>query len=124
MAFHQDLLGYRYGTCHGVLNSHDVQFDIMDDRFSIHHPDDCGLDSFGTPLAHSCSLLSPFGVAFDEANIWVANSGSGNVTKLRASDGTFVGQFVAGAKPYGVAFDGANIWVTNSGSGTVAKLLG
>ena len=29
----------------------------------------------------------PIGIAFDGANIWVANSSSGTVTKLRASDG-------------------------------------
>ena len=29
----------------------------------------------------------PTGIAFDGANIWVANYGSNNVTKLRASDG-------------------------------------
>src|SRR5712691_3081715 len=55
----------------------------------------------------------PFGVAFDGANIWVANMGSHNVTKLRASDGKVLGTFRSGANPVGVAFDGANIWVTN-----------
>src|SRR5512139_2211454 len=34
---------------------------------------------------------SPMGIAFDGANIWVANSGSNNVTKLRASDGAHLG---------------------------------
>src|SRR4029077_19687998 len=35
----------------------------------------------------------PIGVAFDGSNIWVANSGSNTVTKLRASDGTTLGTF-------------------------------
>ena len=66
-------------------------------------------------------------MAFDGANIWVANSGSsaGNtVTKLRVSDGACVGTctFTVGTGPYGVAFDGANIWVTNNTSGNVTKL--
>ena len=65
---------------------------------------------------------APFGVAFDGANIWVANFGSGNVTKLRASDGANLGAFGVGSAPFGVAFDGANIWVANFGSGTVTKL--
>jgi hypothetical protein len=29
----------------------------------------------------------PWGAAFDGANLWVANTGTNNVTKLRASDG-------------------------------------
>ena len=50
-------------------------------------------------------------LAFDGANIWVADNASNTVTKLRASDGTC----------NGVAFDGANIWVTNYNSSTVSK---
>lgn len=63
----------------------------------------------------------PVGVAFDGANIWVANNGSNNVTKLRASDGAVLGTFAVGTSPLGIAFDGANIWVTNAGSNTVSK---
>jgi outer membrane lipoprotein-sorting protein len=65
---------------------------------------------------------SPSGMAFDGANIWVADTGSNTVTKLRASDGTNLGAFLVGASPYGVAFDGANIWVTSGFSNTVTKL--
>ena len=64
---------------------------------------------------------SPFGVAFDGANIWVANAGSNYVTKLRASDGAVLGTFTVGSVPTGVAFDGANIWVTSL-IGIVTKL--
>src|SRR5271165_1916283 len=64
----------------------------------------------------------PQGVAFDGANIWVANSGSDNVTKLRAADGANLGTFSVGIRPQGVAFDGANIWVANNGSADVTKL--
>jgi hypothetical protein len=64
---------------------------------------------------------SPFGVAFDGANIWAAN-GSNNVTKLRASDGANLGNFAAGSGPDGIAFDGANIWVANRSSNNVTKL--
>ena len=64
----------------------------------------------------------PIGVAFDGANIWVANLLSNNVTKLRASDGALLGTFSVGTQPVGVAFDGANIWVTNFGSNDVTKL--
>jgi hypothetical protein len=65
---------------------------------------------------------NPNGVAFDGVNIWVANSHSNNVTKLRASDGLTIGTFSVGTAPYGVAFDGASIWVTNMNTNTVSKL--
>ena len=64
----------------------------------------------------------PFVVAFDGANIWVANFGSSNVTKLRASDGADLGTFAVGNSPVGVAIDGANIWVANINSNNVTKL--
>jgi DNA-binding beta-propeller fold protein YncE len=60
-------------------------------------------------------------VAFDGANIWVANSTTTNVTKLRASDGANLGTFPVGNYPSAVAFDGANIWLANQGSNTVSK---
>lgn len=62
------------------------------------------------------------GIAFDGASIWVANSGDGTVSKLRASDGASQGTFRVGASPRGVAFDGTSIWIANSGDGTVSKL--
>ena len=65
---------------------------------------------------------SPYGMAFDGANIWVALNGSGKVTKLRANDGFNLGSFSVGTNPTGVAFDGANIWVANINSNNVTKL--
>jgi hypothetical protein len=55
---------------------------------------------------------SPVGIAFDGANIWVANRGDGTVTELRASDGKVLGTFSAPDGPYGVAFDGTYIWLS------------
>jgi DNA-binding beta-propeller fold protein YncE len=46
--------------------------------------------------------------------MWIANQGTGTVSKLRASDGTVLGTFTVGGSPYGVAFDGENIWVSGS----------
>ena len=66
---------------------------------------------------------APLGVAFDGTNIWVANDGGANVTKLLASTGALVGTYTTGASPLGVAFDGTNIWVTNFADNTVTKLL-
>lgn len=54
--------------------------------------------------------------------MWVANSGSSSVTKIRVSDGHVLGAFQAGGFPNTVAFDGTNIWVTNETSNTVSKL--
>lgn len=61
-------------------------------------------------------------VAFDGTSIWVANSGSNDVTKLRASDGALLGTYAVGAAPSAICFDGAYIWVANAGSNTVTKL--
>jgi DNA-binding beta-propeller fold protein YncE len=60
-------------------------------------------------------------VAFDGTNIWVANGGGNNVTKLRAGDGTALGTFTVGSTPMGVVFDGAKIWVSNYASNTVSR---
>src|SRR5215471_18798301 len=49
---------------------------------------------------------NPTGLAFDGENVWVANSGSSNIMKLRASDGELVGTFSLSGNPSYVAFDG------------------
>src|SRR5579863_5975535 len=41
----------------------------------------------------------PYSVAFDGANIWVANNADGTVSKLRASDGAALGTFSVGGFP-------------------------
>jgi len=64
----------------------------------------------------------PTGIAFDGANIYVANGSSNTITKLRASDGALLGTFSTGHNPLGLAFDGANIWVGNVGDNTVWKI--
>jgi hypothetical protein len=69
--------------------------------------------------------FGPNGVAFDGANIWVVSGYSDvtRLTKLLASTGAVVTDFIVGEGPSGVAFDGANIWVTNSSSNNVTKVL-
>jgi DNA-binding beta-propeller fold protein YncE len=64
----------------------------------------------------------PDGLALDGANIWVANSSSNTVTKLRARDGATLGSFAVESQPSSVAFDGANIGVANASSDTLSKL--
>ncbi len=56
--------------------------------------------------------LGALGIAFDGANLWVANNAGGSVTELRASDGAVLGTFPTPPAPYGVAFDGTDIWVS------------
>jgi hypothetical protein len=60
----------------------------------------------------------PTGAAFDGTDMWIANSQSGNVTKLRAGDGLALGTYEVGGTPSWITFDGANMWV-NNGSGLV-----
>ena len=66
---------------------------------------------------------NPRRLAFDGANIWVANAFDDTVSKLRASDGVEAAgsPFPVGSDPLAVAFDGANIWVANSTDNTVSK---
>jgi DNA-binding beta-propeller fold protein YncE len=65
---------------------------------------------------------NPVGVAFDGANIWIANYGASRVTKVRANDGAALGAFATGNAPAGVTYDGASVWVTNSADNTVSKV--
>ena len=75
--------------------------------------------SAGQTANFSSGGFGAIGVAFDGANIWVANNNSNVVTKMRANDGEQLATFTAGNSPYGVVFDGAYIWVTNYGDNNV-----
>jgi hypothetical protein len=73
------------------------------------------------------STISPvasshWGMTFDGTNVWVTNTDTDNVTKIRASDNAVQGTFAVGDGPTGIAFDGTHVWVANSNSGTVTKL--
>lgn len=65
---------------------------------------------------------NPTEIAFDGSDVWISNSGSGSVTKLKGSDGSLIGTYAVGNSPWDVAFDGANVWVVNTGSDSVTKL--
>ena len=67
----------------------------------------------------SFAVPNPKGVAYDGANIWVANNNG--VTEIQANSGAIIGSFPVGSGPQGVAFDGSNIWVANN-DGTITKL--
>jgi DNA-binding beta-propeller fold protein YncE len=63
----------------------------------------------------------PFAIAFDGANMWVANQNAHTVSVLRASDGSNVMTPTVGSGPRAIAFDGAFMWVANQNDGTVSK---
>ena len=75
------------------------------------------------PVATAPVGNSPRGVAFDGTHIWVANSGSNNVSKIDiiTNEIETVSLF-KGSAPRGVAFDGTYIWVVNYGSNNVSKI--
>ena len=66
--------------------------------------------------------FEPLGIAFDGANIWVANYGSFSLSKLRASDGALLLTANVGLEVDQLAFDGTNIWATLYVSNQVAKV--
>src|SRR5215813_7934000 len=77
---------------------------------------------YGANLTTRFSVATPSAIAFDGANMWIANLNDNTVTKLRASDGALMGTFSVGRRPDGLAYDGANMWVANRDDSTVAKL--
>ena len=62
--------------------------------------------------------FQPTGMAFDGANIWVANNSGNTVTEIQPSNGNVLGTFPTGPYPTGVAFDGVNIWIACNGAGS------
>jgi hypothetical protein len=83
--------------------------------------------SFTPPTKSFAIGKEPRGIAFDGANLWVANRDDNNLTELRSSDGVVVRTVAVRGAPDGVIFDGANIWVVNQGynlkvDGSVTKL--
>lgn len=75
-----------------------------------------------TGAEFSTGQLYPFGVAFDGENIWIANTNSDRLSKLRASDGVLLDTILVGDAPLFPVYDGEHIWVTNSNAGTVSKV--
>jgi len=65
----------------------------------------------------------PQGIAFDGADIWVANNDYNcTVTQLRASDGRHVKTWNVGSRGGDIVFDGEYIWVTQCDSDSVTRL--
>ncbi len=53
--------------------------------------------------------------------MWVANTNSNTVTKIRASDAAVLATYDTGPAPAAVAFDGVNIWVASSAVQVINK---
>ena len=70
----------------------------------------------------------PFGVAVDSANgnVFVSNTGSGNVSVLHGDSAAPIASVSAGIDPMGIAYDPTNglVYVANEGSGTVTVFNG
>src|SRR2546426_10219722 len=69
----------------------------------------------------------PEGVAFDGVNIWIANSVGNTVTKLRASDEAYLGNFPVGNRPVAFAVStsppgSVSIWGANNRSNNLTQL--
>ena len=86
-------------------------------------PDNKAAGQRWRPLGTFTVGAVPRGVAFDGANIWVANSKQRQRDQAAGQRWRRPGHLQRGtAAPSGVAFDGANIWVANNGSDNVTKL--
>ena len=72
----------------------------------------------------------PETLAFDGANVWIANYNANTVTVLNAATGkpaTLSGNsnpisVGSGSGPFGIAFDGTNMWVCNYNVNTVSEI--
>jgi hypothetical protein len=66
----------------------------------------------------------PNALAFDGANIWVANHIDGTVQKIPVATGVPGSPIplALGSAPFALAFDGANIWVANNAVNSVQKI--
>ena len=91
-----------------------IEYSVMDGNIIVNNTGDWWVNcttSFGVA-----------GMASDGTNIWAANGSGNSVTKLKASDGSFVGSYSVGTPPQGIAFDGTNVWVATWSSNNVTKL--
>ena len=83
-----------------------------------------------TGSAHAASSIfgttgtNPWGIAVDSAgNIYTANSGSDNVSKITPAGVSTTNWAATGSSPFGIAVDSAgNIYTANNGSNNVSKV--
>ena len=63
----------------------------------------------------------PRDIIFDGRYVWVANTITGQVTKIHPTDG-LMGVYEVGVKPVDLLYDGKHLWVANDGNDTIVKL--
>jgi DNA-binding beta-propeller fold protein YncE len=87
--------------------------DFLDNTVTKLQPND------GTVLGTFPTMgVGPRYLAFDGKNIWVTHYGQGGrVSKLRASDGVFIGSYYAGEYPAELVYAAGKIWIAAGGSG-------
>ncbi len=64
---------------------------------------------------------NPRSLAYDGSILWVANSGSNNVTPIISSSAAYP-PVPVGTNPVSVIYDGSHIWVSNNGSNSLSKI--
>ena len=80
------------------------------------------LAATGANLATFAVGTSPYGVAFDGANIWAANYTQQQRDQTAGCDGRHPEDVRRRHQPINVAFDGANIGVANANGNNVSRL--
>jgi hypothetical protein len=66
----------------------------------------------GSTLNLTAGIVSPIGILFDGANLWVTDDGDNNLKKLD-TNGNVIQSVPVGNNPLFPVFDGNNIWVPN-----------
>ena len=71
----------------------------------------CKISNFALPAGAG----TPQGIAFDGTNVWTANTGTANATRIDPGTGAGVNFALPGAatNPVAIAFDGTNLWIAN-----------
>jgi YVTN family beta-propeller protein len=63
-----------------------------------------------------------FGIAVDQAAVWVANPGANTVTRIRKSDDIVTDVIVGFSTPTGIAVDSSSVWVVNANGNSVSRI--
>ena len=81
-----------------------------------------GAAATGAVAATIATGTSPSYVCFDGVYVWVSNTGSHNLTKIKASDDSLQTGTYAVPGPRGICFDGTSLWVCSSTSNSVVQM--
>ena len=74
-----------------------------------------------SPDLRSTGFAGPRAVLHDGANLWIASSTAGGLTRLNPVTGAVTGVMPAAGSPSALGFDGTNVWTANSTAGTVTR---